>query len=62
MGTGDKFDRSQTKALSAGSLAIMQPGTPHYAWTDQETVVQLNGTGPWTITYVNPTDHPRKKQ
>lgn len=61
MGTGDKFDRSHTKAR-AGSLAIIEPGTNHFAWTDQETVVQLNGTGPWTITYVNPADDPRKKQ
>jgi quercetin dioxygenase-like cupin family protein len=62
MGTGDKFERSQTTALSAGGLAVMQPGTTHYAWTDQETVVQLNGVGPWTITYVNPADDPRTKQ
>ncbi len=61
MGTGDKFDRSKTTGLSTGAVAIMQPGTTHFAWTDQETVVQLNGTGPWMIEYVNPADDPRKK-
>jgi hypothetical protein len=61
MGAGDKLDRSMTKALSAGSVAIMQPKTNHFAWTDQETIVQVHGVGPWAITYVNPADDPRKK-
>jgi hypothetical protein len=24
-------------------------------------VVQVHGVGPWTLTYVNPADDPRKK-
>ena len=60
MGTGDKLDPQQTTALGAGSIAIMQPKTNHFAWTGEETVVQLNGVGPWGITYVNPADDPRK--
>jgi len=42
-------------------MMIMQSGTVHYAWTDTETVVQLLGTGPWGINYVNPNDDPRKQ-
>ena len=61
MGTGDKLDQKKTKALSAGSVAIMQPKTTHFAWTDAETIVQVHGVGPWSITYVNPADDPRKK-
>lgn len=61
MGAGDKLDKKQTTALSAGSLAIMQPGTNHFAWTKEETIVQLNGTGPWGIKYVNAADDPRNK-
>jgi hypothetical protein len=61
MGIGDKLDRSKTKALPAGGAAVMQPKTNHFAWTDQETVVQVHGVGPWAITYVNPADDPRKK-
>ena len=62
LGMGDKADRAGAKALPAGSVAIMQPGTTHFAFTDQETVVQLNGNGPWSIQYVDPADDPRKKQ
>jgi len=61
MGTGDKLDAAKTKPLSAGSVAIMQPKTNHFAWTKEETIVQVHGVGPWAITYVNPADDPRKK-
>jgi len=61
MGTGDKLDQSNTKALAPGSVAIMQPKTNHYAWTKEETVVQVHGVGPWAITYVNTADDPRKQ-
>jgi hypothetical protein len=55
------LDKQKTKALGPGSMAIMQPKTNHFVWTKEEAVVQLNGTGPWAITYVNPADDPRKK-
>jgi quercetin dioxygenase-like cupin family protein len=62
MGTGDRLDTSRTTALPSGSVAIMQPRTPHFAWTKEETVVQVHGVGPWAINYVNPNDDPRKKK
>ena len=61
LGMGDKFDETKGKALAAGSFAVMPPKTNHFAWTTQETVLQLHGTGPWGITYVNPVDDPSKK-
>jgi quercetin dioxygenase-like cupin family protein len=60
MGAGDKFDPKKGRALPPGSVAIMQPKTNHFAWTKGETIVQLHGTGPWGVTYVNPADDPRK--
>src|SRR4029434_2176783 len=61
MGMGDKLDMQKSMPLSPGSMMIMQPKTNHFAWTKEEVVVQLNGTGPWGITYINPADDPRKK-
>lgn len=55
------LDPSKTKPLAAGSVAIMQPKTHHFAWTKEETIVQIHGVGPWAINYVNPADDPRKK-
>ncbi len=61
MGTGDKLDQTKSRALTAGSVAIMQPKTNHFAWTKDETIVQVHGMGPWGVTYVNPADDPRKQ-
>lgn len=60
MGMGDKLDMTKTTALPVGGFAIMQPGTHHYAWTSEETIVQIHSVGPWGVTYVNPADDPRK--
>jgi quercetin dioxygenase-like cupin family protein len=61
MGTGDVHDPAKGMKLPVGSVAIMQPKTHHFAWTTEETVVQVHGVGPWGITYVNPADDPTKK-
>ena len=61
MGTGDKLDTGKTMALTPGAFAIMQPGTQHFAWTADETIVQVHSVGPWGIEYVNPADDPRNK-
>ena len=57
---GKSFDRDETKALPPGSVAIMPPGAPMFGYTEEETVIQLHGTGPWGIRYLNPDDDPRK--
>jgi quercetin dioxygenase-like cupin family protein len=61
MGSGDSFDSSKTHALNPGAMMIMPAKSPHFAWTAAETVVQLHGTGPWGITYLNPADDPRSQ-
>ena len=61
MGAGDRLDSQKTMPLKQGDMMIMQPKTNHYAWNKDEVVVQLNGMGPWGVTYVNPADDPRKK-
>jgi quercetin dioxygenase-like cupin family protein len=61
LGMGETADRSKAQALPAGGFFAMSPGMAHFAFIDEETVVQLNSTGPWGLTYVNPSDDPRKK-
>jgi hypothetical protein len=48
-------------ALTPGSFATFQPGHSMFAYTKEETVIQIHGVGPWGIAYVNPADDPRKK-
>ena len=61
LGMGTTADPSKAHALPAGSFFAMSPGMEHYGSFNEETVVQLNSTGPWGITYVNPKDDPRQK-
>jgi hypothetical protein len=61
LGIGDKLETGKTTALTAGSIAIMQPKTAHFVWTKEETIAQVHGVGPWGVNYVNPDDDPRKK-
>jgi hypothetical protein len=61
MGMGDKLDTTKTQALTPGSIAIMQPETHHFGWTAEEVMLQLHGVGPWSVTYLDPADDPRKK-
>ena len=62
MGIGDKFEQTGGHELGAGAFALMPAGTRHYASAKGETVIQLHGTGPWGINYVNAADDPRKKR
>jgi mannose-6-phosphate isomerase-like protein (cupin superfamily) len=61
MGLGETFVQTGGHELTAGSFALMPTGTRHFAWAKGETTVQLHGTGPWGINYVNAADDPRKK-
>ena len=61
-GEGDTADKTKAKALPAGSFFAMPTGMQHYAFADEETVLQINTNGPWGLTYVNEKDDPRKTQ
>jgi hypothetical protein len=61
--TGDKFDAAKGKAYKPGDAFIVPIGMPMYAYTKKgETIVQIHGTGPWGISYLNPEDAPGKKK
>ena len=60
MGLGEMSDESKATKLPAGGFAVMAIGTRHFAFTKEESIVQLHGVGPWAINYVNPKDDPRK--
>jgi quercetin dioxygenase-like cupin family protein len=61
LGMGKTADQSQARPMPAGSFFAMPPDTPHYAFIDEATVIQINSVGPWGLTYVNPEDDPRQK-
>ena len=62
LGMGETADASKAQAFAPGSFIALSPGMAHFAGADEDnTVVQLNSTGPWTLNYINQADDPRKK-
>jgi hypothetical protein len=61
VGQGEKFSADTTQALPAGSFMSMPKTMRHFAWAKGETIIQVDGIGPFEITYVNASDDPRKK-
>lgn len=47
LGFGSEFDESKGVALLPGSVVVIPPETKHFAWTKEETIIQVHGTGPW---------------
>ncbi len=59
LGHGTTVEEASMTPLTAGAFAIIPAGHEHYAMADEETVIQIHGDGPFSITYVNPADDPR---
>jgi quercetin dioxygenase-like cupin family protein len=60
LGMGEKLDTQKGEMLKAGSFLTMPARHAHYAWTgSEETIIQLQTTGPAGIDYVNAADDPR---
>ena len=57
---GEKFEK-KGELLKPGSLWVYPAKHAHYAWTGgEESVLQVQFTGPGGIDYINPADDPRK--
>lgn len=62
LGSGDTMDMGAAHALKTGGFHNLPGGMHHYAFTKTATVVQIHGTGPLDVKYVNPKDDPTAKQ
>jgi quercetin dioxygenase-like cupin family protein len=60
-GMGETADPRKAQPLPAGSFFALPPGTAHYVFMEEETVIQISTEGPWGLTYINPKDDPRQK-
>jgi hypothetical protein len=61
LGSGEKFDNARTIPLYTGYAHWPNKG-PFFGFTKEETVVEIEGVGPWTVNYVNAADDPAKKR
>ena len=59
---GEKLDTNRGDQLKQGAFVYLPAMMPHSVWTKGEnTVVQVTGTGPFGLDYINPADDPSKK-
>lgn len=59
-GMGRALDRRAGKSVSQGDFVYLPPNMPHAVWTTSNAaIIQINGTGPFTISYIRPQDDPR---
>jgi len=59
--TMDMKDMKHAHAMKAGAYHHLPAKTHHYAFSKGPAVVQINGVGPFDLTYINPADDPSKK-
>jgi quercetin dioxygenase-like cupin family protein len=52
VGVGDKYDESKMQQLGPGAFVSVPANLHHYAMTKTETVIQIHGVGPESMTAV----------
>ena len=58
---GERLDKLQGQVMHPGGFVYLPGGMPHAVWTaGNGSVVQVTGTGPFGVNYVNPADDPSK--
>jgi len=56
IGTGEVFDGSKVTPMGAGNFIFMPKTMRHFALCKGETVIQVHGTGPFKINWLNPDE------
>ena len=58
---GETLDKARGDRMQAGGFVYLPANMPHSVWTaDTESIVEVTGTGPFGLNYVNPADDPSK--
>lgn len=57
--SGERVDPAALKGMPTGTFFHLPSGMPHYLFAETESVVQLNGMGPFDVKYIDPKDDPR---
>lgn len=61
VGTGDRIDARQSRALAVGDSSTAPAGMHHFSIAKGRTMLLVTFMGPYTITYVHAEDAPRPR-
>ena len=53
VGMGDAFEESKLQTMNVGNFLLMAKEMRHFGLCKGETIVQVHGTGPFKINWVN---------
>ena len=56
VGTGDTFEEAKLKTMNVGNFLLMPKEMHHFALNKGDTIVQVHGTGPFKVNWVNPSE------
>ena len=56
VGTGETYDESKLQMMNVGNFILMPKEMRHFATNKGETIVQVHGTGPFKVNWVNPSE------
>jgi quercetin dioxygenase-like cupin family protein len=56
VGMGETFDESKLQTMNVGNFISMPKEMRHFAMSKGETIVQVHGTGPFKVNWVNPSE------
>ncbi len=58
---GKTLDKARGVKVETTGFVYLPPDMPHSVWTtDEESIIQVTGTGPFGLNYINPADDPSK--
>jgi hypothetical protein len=60
LGTGDKVQPGKASTLRTGGFHFLAGKDHHYLVARSAAVIQVNGNGPFDVTYIDPDDDPQK--
>ncbi len=61
VGHGETFNKATMKEVPAGGYVFFPAEMRHFVMATTATTVQIEGPGPFALTYVNPADDPRQR-
>ena len=59
LGQGPKWDEQAFKAVAPDQPVSMPAKQPHFVHAASRVLIEVQSTGPFEVTYVNPKDDPR---
>ena len=61
LGMGDSWDDAKMQSMGVGGYAALPAQMHHYFMSKTASTIQVHGSGPFAVNYVNPADDPSKK-